>query len=104
MKPQGLNYLFCESKMATLSIASKANQATTFPALMVAHYAKEADPNSSINVNFEEVDALKAADSATVEVVVGTGTSKYGYENVIDSLVEAYPFLQGTHDTLVSYI
>ena len=90
--------------MATLNIASKANQATTFPALMVAHYAKEADPNSSINVNFEEVDTLKAADNATVEVVVGTGTSTYGSENVIDSLVEAYPFLQGKHDTLVSHI
>ena len=88
--------------MATLNIASKANQATTFPALMVAHYAKEADPNSSINVNFEETDTLKAPDNVTVEVVVGTGTSTYGSENVIDSLVEAYPFLQGKHDTLVS--
>ena len=87
--------------MATLNIASKANQATTFPALMVAHYAKEADPNSSINVNFEEAETLKAGDSATVEFMVGSGTSKYGCENVIDGLVEAYPFLQGKHDTVV---
>lgn len=87
--------------MATLNIASKANQATTFPALLVAHYAKEADPNSSINVNFEEVDTLKAQENATVEITVGTGTSAYGSEKVIDVLVEAYPFLQGKNDTNV---
>ena len=87
--------------MATLSIASKANQATTFPALLIAHYAKEADPKSSIDVKFEEVDTLKAGDNATVEIVVGSGTSTYGSEKVINGLVEAYPFLQGKHDALV---
>lgn len=87
--------------MAVLHIASKANQATTFPALLVAHYAKEADPNSSINVNFDEVDTLKAGDNATVEIVVGSETSTYGCEKVIGGLVEAYPFLQGKHDALV---
>ena len=87
--------------MATLNIASKANQATTFPALLVAQYAKEADPNSSINVNFEELDTLKAGGNATVDVIVGSGTSTYGSEKVIDVLVQAYPFLQGKHDSLV---
>lgn len=87
--------------MATLNVASKANQATTFPALLVAHYAKEADPNSSINVNFEEVDTLKSGDSATVEIVVGSGTSTYGSEEVIDVLIQTYPFLQGRNETLV---
>ena len=87
--------------MATLNVASKANQATIFPALLVAHYAKEADPNSSINVNFEEVDTLKARDSNTVEIVVGSGTSTYGSEKVIDVLVEAFPFLQGKNGILV---
>ena len=87
--------------MATLNVASKANQATTFPALLVAHYAKEADPNSSININFEEVDTLKAQDKATVEVILGSGTSTYGSEKVIDVLVKAYPFLQGKNGILV---
>lgn len=87
--------------MATLNIASKANQATTFPALLVAHYAKEADPNSLINVNFNEVDTLKAGNIATVEIVVGSGTSTYGSEEVIDGLMEAYPFLQGKNDASV---
>ena len=87
--------------MATLKIASKANQATTFPALLVTHYAKEADPNSSVNVDFQEVNTLKAGENATVEIAVGSGTSAYSSEKVIDVLVEAFPFLQGKNDTLV---
>ena len=87
--------------MATLNIASKANQATTFPALLVAHYAKQADPNSSINVNFQELDTLKSGENATVEIAVGSGTSAYSSEKVIDILVEAFPFLQSKNDTLV---
>ena len=87
--------------MATLTIASNANQATTFPALLVAYYAKEADPNSSININFEEVGKLKSGDNATVEIVVGSGTSTYGSKDVIVGLVEACPFLQGEDDASV---
>lgn len=93
--------LVLSSEMATLKVASKANQATTFPALLVAHYAKEADPNTSININFEEVDTLKARDNATVEIVVGSGTSAYGSEKVIDVLIETYPFLQGKNEASV---
>ena len=87
--------------MATLNIASKANQATTFPALLAAHYAKETDSKSSITINFDEIDTLKSGDDATVEIIVGNGTSTYGSEKVIEDLVEAYPFLQGKHDALV---
>ena len=87
--------------MATLNIASKANQATTFPALLVAQYINGVDPNSSISVNFEEVDSLKVGDNATVELIIGSGKSTYGSEKVIDGLVEAYPFLQGKRMTLV---
>jgi glutamyl-tRNA synthetase len=87
--------------MATLNIASKANQATTFPALLVAHYAKESDPNASINVHFEEVEALKSGEKAAVELVVRSGTSKVGTENVTSGLIEAYPFLQSKHENLV---
>ena len=88
-------------EMATLNIASKANQATTFPALLVAHYANEADPNSSVKVNFEEVDSLQTEDNSAVEFVVGSGTSTYGSEKVINGLVEIYPFLRGKHDASV---
>lgn len=83
--------------MTTINIASKANQATTIPALLVAQYAKEADSNASINVNFDEVEALKTGDKAAVELVIGNGTSSYGSEHVISELMSAYPFLQGKH-------
>ena len=83
--------------MTTLNIASKANQATTLPALLVAQYTKESDPNASININFDEVEALKTGDKATVELVIGNGTSSYGSEYVISELMSAYPFLQEKH-------
>lgn len=97
----GTRLLVFSSEMATLNLASKANQATTFPALLVAQYAKEADSNTSININFEEVDTLKAQDNPTVEIAVGSGTSAYGSEKVIDVLVETYPFLQGKNEASV---
>lgn len=83
--------------MTTLNIASKANQATTIPALLVAQYAKEADPNASISINFDEVEALKSGEKAAVELVIGNGTSSYGSEHVISELMSAYPFLHGKH-------
>lgn len=81
--------------MATLNIASKANQATIFPALLVAYYAKEADPNASININFEELEAHKSSEKATVELVLSNAAPIYGSEDVISSLIETYPFLRG---------
>ena len=85
--------------MATLNIASKANQATTIPALLVASYVKESSQPTSVNVNFKEVDALKSGEEASVELVVGK--SVYGSENAIQSLIETYPFLQGKNDSAV---
>lgn len=87
--------------MATLNIASKAHQATTVPALVVAQYANEADPNASISINFEEVEELRSGDKAAVELIVGSGSSFYGFEHAIGGLVEAYPFLQGKNEKSV---
>lgn len=87
--------------MATLNVASKANKAVTLPAVLVTQYAKESVPNASININFEEIDNLKSGDEATVELVQGTETSKYGTVQVIKSLLEVYPFLQGKDVELV---
>ncbi|KAK4691587.1 hypothetical protein P7C71_g5437, partial [Lecanoromycetidae sp. Uapishka_2] len=84
--------------MAALTLASRANQATTFPALLIAHYAKESDPNASINVTFEEVESLKSGDKATVELVLGSGVPSYGSESTINVLVEKYSFLQSKHE------
>lgn len=88
--------------MTTLNIASKANQATTIPALLIATYAKESDSNATVKVNFEDVDILKSGDKASVELVQGSSASTYGCENVVGELLSTFPFLQGKHVDLVS--
>ena len=88
--------------MATLTIASKANQATFLPALLVATRANELDTNTALTIRFEEVDTLKAGGGATAELTLGSGIPTYGSENIIAKLVNAYPFLQGKHENLVS--
>jgi hypothetical protein len=84
--------------MATLSIASKANQATTIPPLLVAGYAKESDPNASININFEDVEALRSGGRTAVELILGNGTLHQGSENAISGILEAYPSLQSKQE------
>ena len=87
--------------MATLTIASKANQATTFPSLVVAHYVKESGKHTSLNVKFDEVETLKSGDDASVELILGSAGPKYGSEQIIGSMMEAFPFSQGKNDSLV---
>ena len=84
-----------------LNIASKANQATTFPALLVASYLKETDKNSALNIEFEEVESFKAGDTASVELNVDTSAPVYGSENAIYKLIETFSFLQGKNKNLV---
>ena len=88
--------------MATLNIASRANQASTFPALLIAHHAKALDPNAATRVKFEDVDSLESANKAAIELVVDTGSAYYGSEKVIKGLVDAYTCLQSKNDGLVS--
>ena len=87
--------------MATLTVASKANQASTLPALLVATFAKESDPNVSMNVNFEDVDVLKSDSLASVELTRENLSSVYSCEKVINELLSFYPFLQGKTTKLV---
>ena len=88
--------------MATLNVASRANQASTLPALLVAQYAKERDHTVSINFNIEDVDTLKSSDGATVELVEESGKSVYGCRAVVDKLLSAHPDIQGKNDNTVS--
>ena len=81
--------------MASVVVASKANQATTLPAVLIAQYAAESDPNANIQIKYEEVDRLKAGDDAAIEVTIGTEPSKYGSHDAIKSLSVVYPFLKG---------
>ena len=88
--------------MATLNIASKANQATFLPALLIATYVIEIDPNVSININYHEVDNFKSGDAAAVELALGTDSPVYGSEKAAYKLLEAYPVLRGKNEDLVS--
>lgn len=87
-----------------VSIASKANQATTLPALLVASYAKEVCPNASITANFDEIDILNASDGASVELILGNDSPIYGSEKVIENILVAYPSILEKHENLVGQI
>ena len=87
--------------MATLNIASKANQASSLPALLVTSYAKESDSNASIEINLEDVDVLRSSDKASAELIRGNLPSVYNGEDIINELLSFYPFLQGKHAELV---
>ena len=93
--------IYTEKEMATLTLASKANQATTFPTLLVASYAKESSKHAALNINFDEVEYLKSGNNAFVELVLGSATPIYGSEKAISNLMEAFPFLQGKNGSLV---
>ncbi|KAA6406520.1 MAG: glutamyl-tRNA synthetase [Lasallia pustulata] len=88
--------------MASLILASKANQAILLPALLAATYANDSDPNVSINIQFEDAESLKQAEGATAELTLGSDAPTRGSENAVARLVEAYPSLQGKHTKLVN--
>ena len=87
--------------MASLKIASKANQATTFPALLIANYAQVLDPKISIEVEFEEVEYLKSGDKVALELVVESESSTFGTKDVTNRLVDTYQSLKGKNQNLV---
>lgn len=86
--------------MTTLTIASKANQATTLPALLVASFANESNPNVSITFKFEEAEILESSNSA-VELIIGNGAPINGFQNCLDKLAQEYPFLSEKQDDRV---
>lgn len=81
--------------MASLTLASKANQATLLPLLLIATHANNSDPNVSITIQFEDTGTLKQATGATAELSLSTDPPTYDSEDVVAQLVEAYPSLQG---------
>lgn len=87
--------------MTTLMIASKANQATTLPVLLVASLVNESKPNVAITLNFEEVECLRSSNSA-IELIIGNGPPIDGSSNCLEKLAQEYPFLSGKHDAQVS--
>ena len=88
-------------KMTTLNIASKANQAATFPALLVAAFARELNPNSNILIEFAESDSLENANKGIIELTSSSGQNAIGPGEVLSKLVDDQPLLQGKDRTHV---
>ena len=91
-------------KMTSLNIASKANQATIFPALLVASYVKKISKDASLDINFNEVESLKSGENASIELLLGSTPPTYGSEKAICDLIKAFSFLQGKNDNLVGTV
>lgn len=89
--------------MATLTVASNANQATTLPAVLVASYAKFLDPNASINITFQDVETLHAGDGVALELVLTKESPIYSTDQIIEKLLEIYTSLHVKHENLVRY-
>ena len=89
--------------MAALHIATKANQATTVPVLLVATYVNKTDPNAAIDTKFEEVESVKSGTETSVKFVVVNGAPAYGFQEVLNSLPATYPALFGKYENPVCY-
>ena len=76
--------------MATLHIASKANQATSIPALLIASLANNKDPSASITIEFQDAETLQSGGAEAVEFVPKSGSTIHGSENVVSYLAESY--------------
>lgn len=68
-----------------LRIATKAPQATTFPILLVAHFAKET-AKAEIDIDFEEAEILDTRSKATVILSYGSKNSISNLEDVLRKL------------------
>ncbi|KAL8757507.1 MAG: hypothetical protein Q9184_004187 [Pyrenodesmia sp. 2 TL-2023] len=87
--------------MVALTIASKANQATTLPALLVAENANDFEPNAKIDIKFQDVETLQNADKSGLELEISDKSSVYSPTEVIRELLRLFAFWQGKNDNLV---
>ena len=79
--------------MATLNIASKANQAITFPPLMVASLINHSDSMSQISIHFDDVDLLEPGGKEAVGLSLSSNEFIYG-EQVLDKMVDSFTAIQ----------
>lgn len=81
--------------MAALIVASKANQAETLPALLVAELAKQSGQNAKIDIEFKDVEKLAPEKQNVVEL---TSTGKSPLEtskDVIHGFLQTFNIGQG---------
>ncbi|KAL8902481.1 MAG: hypothetical protein Q9207_004679 [Kuettlingeria erythrocarpa] len=87
--------------MAALTIASKANQAITLPALLIVEYAKASDPNAKIDIQFEDVEILENAEKSGLDLKVSGRSSVYQSTQAIRELLRSFAFWRGKNDDVV---
>ncbi|KAI4141009.1 MAG: hypothetical protein LQ341_003640 [Variospora aurantia] len=87
--------------MAALNIASKANQAITLPALLVAEYAREADPNVKIVIEFKDVEVLDSSEKGELRFAMTGKPPVFASSQVIRELLQGFPFWQDHSEDLV---
>lgn len=87
-----------------LTLATKANQASLLPVLLVATSINEARPTPVINITYEEKAILEQSDKAVVQFTGISGTPVFGAVNAIQELLKDFPFLNSKDQKLVSYI
>ena len=88
--------------MVILNIASKANQATCLPALLVTSLANDLDAKTSIDITFHEVESLKTGEELAVDLAVQPDKSICSSEQAISYLLENCQGLPGRNDGSVS--
>ncbi|KAI9829660.1 MAG: hypothetical protein M1819_006031 [Sarea resinae] len=84
--------------MATLTLALKANQSLTAPALLVASYVNEKQRSPVVTVKLEDVETLK--DGAPAELTSDSGSASYGGLAAVSKLVETFPLLKSKQEPL----
>jgi hypothetical protein len=87
--------------MATLTLASKANQASTLPVLVVASYANHADPNANTIINIEDADKLQ--NGSPIDYKSAAGESTTASQATIKALIAQHNHLQSSSQNLVSF-
>ncbi|KAL3462538.1 tRNA synthetases class I, catalytic domain-containing protein [Aspergillus heterothallicus] len=83
-----------------LTLATKANQATLLPVLLVATSVNEARPTPIIAIKYEDAATLPQGDKATVEFIGASGSPVYGAQNSLQELRATFPFLNSKEEKL----
>ena len=84
-----------------LTLATRANQASLLPALVIATSINQAGPTPVVAITYEDTAVLREGENAIVQFTGASGKPVFGSENVIQELIANYPYLHGKEEKLV---
>lgn len=85
-----------------LTVATRANQASVLPVILVATSINEARPSPVISITYEDTALLHEGEKAVVQFTGVSGTPVYGTEKAIQELRQNFPFLTSKEGKLVN--